>query len=96
MPFFHTFSADSSHPGTCNPTQLAAKLLDIAARVQQRAKSHVAANGPKSNQNTPVSWEYAAAVMPDPQEKRPAGAFRYYRRRYGVSNPAILATFCRL
>src|SRR5579864_7224690 len=87
MPFFQTFSADSSHPGTCRPR----KLARSCARSQPASMSAPRVMSPlmpeKQSKYASFMGVRRRAVLLEPQKMCPSGAFRYYRRPCGVSNP---------
>src|SRR5216684_4345523 len=66
--------------------QLRAEVREVTARVEERAESHVAADARETikirefHGHTPPRGSLRVARM------CPSGAFRYYRRRCGVSN----------
>src|SRR6266849_9428501 len=86
MPFFQTFSADSSHPGTCNPSN-SARSCSMSMPASSSAPSVMSPLMPeKQSKYASFMGVRRRAVLSGPQEKCPTGAFRYYRRRCGVSN----------
>src|SRR6266478_7468435 len=86
MPFFQTFSADSSHPGTDKPRNSCRSCATSqpASRSAPRVMSPLM---PEKQSKYASFMGRHRAVLLEPQEKCPSGAFRYYRRRCGVSNP---------
>src|SRR5712692_7352350 len=86
MPFFQTFSADSSHPGTCNPSN-SARSCSMSQPASRSAPSVMSPLMPeKQSKYASFMGVRRRAVLSGPQEMCPTGAFRYYRRRCGVSN----------
>src|SRR5258708_37286077 len=89
MPFFQTFSADSSHPGTCNPSH-SARSCSMSKRASRSAPRVMSPLMPeKQSKYASFMGVRRRAVLSGPQEMCPTGAFRYYRRRCGVSNEGL-------
>jgi len=84
--FSKLFRRTVRHPGSCNPRR-PARSCATSQPASSSAPRVMSPLMPEKQSNTRVSWEYAAArYCQVRKEMCPSGAFRYYRRRCGVSN----------